>query len=124
MQLSTLPVLGFGVLFGLPIFLAIGIAHADPATPSQSRPGEVTAKDGAPMVLIPAGVFPMGVPKGDRDGGRDEYPRHEVFLDAYYIDKYEVTNGRYLEFVRATGHRSPQHPKDPTRSLWRGNTMP
>ncbi len=37
----------------------------------------ITGKDGAPMVLIPAGVFPMGVPQGDRDGGRDEYPRHE-----------------------------------------------
>ncbi len=80
-------------------------------------------KDGAPIVLIPAGPFPMGVPPGDRDGGRDEYPRHEVHLDAYYIDKYEVTNGRYLEFVKATGHRVPQNPKDPTRNLWQGDTI-
>src|SRR5262245_35785248 len=48
--------------------------------------------DGAPMILIPAGLFPMGVPPGDRDGGRDEYPRHQVYLDDYYIDQYEVTN--------------------------------
>src|SRR5512147_2384869 len=80
-------------------------------------------KDGAPIVLIPAGPFPMGVPPGDRDGGRDEYPRHEVHLDAYYIDKYEVTNGRYLEFVKATGHRVPQNPKNPTRNLWQGDTL-
>jgi sulfatase modifying factor 1 len=70
------------------------------------------------MVLVPAGPFPMGVPPGDRDGGRDEYPRHEVYLDAYYIDKYEVTNGRYLAFVQATGHRPPRHPKDASRTLW------
>ena len=66
----------------------------------------------------------MGVPKGDRDGGRDEYPNHEVMLDAYYIDKYEVTNGRYRKFVRATGHRPPQHLKDPSRNLWQGTVMP
>jgi sulfatase modifying factor 1 len=77
----------------------------------------------APMVLIPAGPFPMGVPLGDRDGGRDEYPRHEVYLDAYMIDTYEVTNGRYLEFVKATGHRVPQNPINPTRNLWEGDRI-
>ena len=87
-------------------------------------PTEITGKDGAPMVLIPAGAFPMGVPPGDRDGGRDEYPRHEVTLDAYYIDKFEVTNGRYLEFVRATSHRVPQHPTKAKRNLWEGGLMP
>ena len=79
---------------------------------------ELVGKDGAPMILIPAGPFPMGVPKGDRDGGRDEYPRHEVMLDHYYIDIYEVTHGRYAEFVKATGHRTPENPKYPKRTLW------
>jgi formylglycine-generating enzyme len=79
---------------------------------------EMAGKDGAPMILVPAGPFPMGVPKGDRDGGRDEYPRHEVVLDNYYIDKYEVTHGRYAEFVKATGHRTPQNPKYPKRTVW------
>lgn len=95
------------------------------AKPAQAAPiKEVIGKDGAPMVLIPAGSFPMGVPPGDRDGGRDEYPRHEVMLDAYYIDKYEVTNGRYIEFVRATNHRVPQHPTDSNRNLWQKGMMP
>ncbi len=83
-------------------------------------PIEIIGQDGAPMVLVPAGSFPMGVPAGDRDGDRDEYPRHEVYLDAFYIDKYEVTNGRYLAFVKATGHRVPQNPQNPTRNLWQG----
>jgi len=83
----------------------------------------ITGKDGAPMVLIPAGVFPMGVPEGDRDGGRDEYPRHDVQVDAFYIDKYETTNGRYFEFVKATGHRVPQNPRNPTRNLWQGDAI-
>jgi formylglycine-generating enzyme required for sulfatase activity len=102
--------------------LAAPASQTNPPT-GQLAP-EITGKDDAPLILVPAGPFPMGVPPGDRDGGRDEYPRHEVYLDAFYIDKYEVTNGRYLEFVRTTGHRAPQHPKDPTRNLWKGNTMP
>ena len=80
-----------------------------------------TSKDGAPMVVVPAGSFPMGVPDGDRDGGRDEYPRHEVFVDTFAIDKFEVTNGLYLGFVKSTGHRVPQNPKTPTRNLWQGD---
>ena len=90
-------------------------AHADVA---------VSSRDGAPMVGIPAGPFFMGVPKWARDGGLDEYPNHEVELDAYAIDKYEVTNGLYLEFIRATGHRTPSHPTDPSKNLWQGGLMP
>jgi len=87
-------------------------------------PSEIVGKDGAPMVLIPAGPFPMGVPKWARDGGVDERPNHEVDLDAFYMDKYEVTNGRYLEFIHATGHRPPKHRTDQTKNLWQGGLMP
>ncbi len=79
--------------------------------PSQAPLTPPTGKDGAPMVVVPAGSFPMGVPQGDRDGGRDEYPRHDVFVDTFFIDKFEVTNGRYLEFVKATSHRSHKIPR-------------
>lgn len=44
--------------------------------------------DGAQMVLIPAGEFQMG----SNDSYDDEMPVHTVYLDAFYIDKYEVTN--------------------------------
>lgn len=83
----------------------------------------LTGKDGAPMIVVPAGSFPMGVPAGARDGGRDEYPRHDVFVDTFAIDKFEVTNGRYLEFVKAIGHRVPQNPRNPTRNLWQGDSI-
>lgn len=98
------------------IVLAVDPAAAGPGT-------EAAGQDGAPLVLIPAGSFPMGVPQGDRDGGRDEYPRHDVYVDAFYIDKFEVTNGQYLAFVKATGHRIPQNPKNATRNLWQGETI-
>ena len=58
------------------------------------------------MVYIPAGSFAMG---NDGDFPDDEKPRHTVYLDAYYIDKYEVTNKQYKKFVRSTGHRAPAH---------------
>jgi len=56
-----------------------------------------------PMILIPAGPFIMG---SDR-GGVDEAPRRTVYLDAYEINQFEVTQFHYGEFVQATGHRSP-----------------
>ena len=61
-------------------------------------------KDNSIMVKIPAGEFLMG----SNDGQSAEKPVHKVYLDAYYIDKHEVTNKQYREFVEATGHRAPR----------------
>ena len=61
---------------------------------------------GAERILIPAGNFLMGSPKGE--GYNNEHPQHTVFLDAFYIDKYEVTNAQYKQFTDATGHRNPK----------------
>ena len=54
------------------------------------------------MVFIPAGEFLMGSPEGE--GAFDEHPQHVVYLDDFYIDKYEVTNAQFKEFVEATGY--------------------
>ena len=51
----------------------------------------VWEKDGSVMVYVPPGPFPMG----SEDGHADERPVHEVWLDGYYIDKYEVTWGQW-----------------------------
>lgn len=52
------------------------------------------------MVLIPTGKFVMG----SSDGFAHEGPVHEVFLNAYYIDTHEVTNGEFAQFVEETGY--------------------
>jgi formylglycine-generating enzyme required for sulfatase activity len=65
-------------------------------------PKEIVGKDGAEMVLIPAGEFQMGDPFNEGDS--DERPVHTVYLDAFYIDKYEVTNERFKRFVAETGY--------------------
>lgn len=104
--------------------LAFGQVNSFAEDRSSQDPVEFAAgKDGATMIVVPAGSFPMGVPDGDRDGGRDEYPRHDVFVDAFAIDKFEVTNGLYLAFVKSAGHRVPQNPKNPTRNLWQGDSI-
>lgn len=57
------------------------------------------------MVLIPAGDFLMG----SEDGQDDEKPVHKVYLDAFYIDKYEVTNAQYKKFIDATSYKPPEN---------------
>jgi len=60
---------------------------------------EATGKDGAPAVVIPAGNFTMG---------DDEVsPLREIYLDAFYIDKYEITVSRYAKFLKTTGGVKP-----------------
>ncbi len=59
------------------------------------------------MVAIPKGEFTMGSPEHG-----DETP-HKVVLDAYKIDKYEVSNKQYGEFIKATKHAAPAYWDDP-----------
>ena len=73
------------------------------ATP-KSLEKEIKSKDGAPMVLVPAGKFLMG----SNDGDDDEKPQHEVALPALYIDKYEVTTSQYAKFLQASGGEEPE----------------
>jgi formylglycine-generating enzyme required for sulfatase activity len=52
------------------------------------------------MAYIPAGEFTMG----SLSGYLDERPPHQVYLEAFHIDRYEVTSEQYLQFIHsATG---------------------
>ncbi len=64
--------------------------------------------DLVPMVTIPAGEFLMGNPEGK--GRDDERPQRSVYLDEFAIDQVEVTNERYMAFVKSIGHRTPPNP--------------
>ena len=79
----------------------------------------VAAQDGeaSGMVLVPEGKFWMArihnffhdsinvVPRAKMD----DKPANNVFLDAFYMDAYEVTNADYSRFIQATGVRAPWH---------------
>ena len=73
-------------------------------SPSPNIPQTILGKDGAPMVLIPAGDFQMGSGPGGTYNSATT-PPHTVYVDAFYMDVHEVTVGQYNQFIRATGHR-------------------
>lgn len=54
---------------------------------------------GIEFILVPAGEFVMGSKSGE--GNPEEQPQHTVYLDAYYISKYEITNKQYADFLNA-----------------------
>lgn len=56
------------------------------------------------MVRIIGGSFMMGGDNNQAD--EDEYPKHKVSVNAFYMDKYEVTNGQFRKFVEATHYKT------------------
>ena len=76
---------------------------SEPLDPSQVSREEPVREE---MVSIPAGPFI----RGTDHGGFDEQPQRTLALDAFAIDRYEVTNFQYQEFVDATGHRKSGPP--------------
>jgi formylglycine-generating enzyme required for sulfatase activity len=86
------------------------------------------------MVMVPGGSFLMGVDKKvntdtkkmskrqqlkyavSREAFHDEGPAHNVDLDTFHIDKYEVSNTHYGEFIKATGHPAPAYWDDHKRN--------
>jgi len=57
------------------------------------------------MAYIPAGSFMMG----STDGDDNEKPVHEVYVEAFYMDKYEVTVAQYQQFIKGMSHRQPEN---------------
>jgi formylglycine-generating enzyme required for sulfatase activity len=86
------------------------------------------------MRFIPEGKFIMGM-NSDKDltecqrirsncetiSFEDEGPAHEVYLDAFYIDKYEVTNALYAACVKAGACRFPKASNSYTHPSYYGN---
>lgn len=127
---------------GVGVFFIFATRHQDKTEVVVSHPiTEPRIPHENPMILIPAGEFIMG----SMDGGMDEQPSRKVYLDAYAINQYEVTQTHYNEFITATGHRKPlsryvtnvdnfDHPNQPaiyiawedadTYCKWRGQRLP
>ncbi len=104
---------GFWLGMGLTVGIPAG-AIDEPSTVMMQKTGRVHV----PMVLIPAGSFVMGSDKKETTGRAvefgnvkpwylDEHPQHRVSLPAFFIDKYEVTNAQYREFVKAVNVQPP-----------------
>jgi len=94
----------------IPIFIfptATVNASLTPAKVITSTPSalktEISDDKGVRMMLVPAGDFTMG----SDDGFSDKQPAHSVSLDAFYIDKNEVTNSLYKVCVAEGVCRRP-----------------
>jgi sulfatase modifying factor 1 len=91
----------------------------------------------AGMVWIPGGEFSMGSedPRGAVCGGpdamQDARPVHRVFVDGFFMDATEVTNGEFARFVRETGYvtvaqrtpRAEDFPGAPAEALVPGSAV-
>ena len=62
------------------------------------------AQDHASMVWVEGGEFMMGAHPGDQDALPREQPRHLVKVDGFHMDRHEVTNAQFAEFVESTGY--------------------
>lgn len=69
------------------------------------------------MVYVPAGAFMMG----SGDGASDEQPLHQVFLDAYWIDRTEVTNAQYALCVEDGPCQAPESSRSYSRDRYYGD---
>jgi formylglycine-generating enzyme len=89
---------------------------SEPETASNEEP------IGEEMVAIPAGPFV----RGTSNGGYDEQPQRTIYLDTFSIDRHEVTNYQYQQFVLATGHRKAGPPSRYAKSIgkMRGTNQP
>ena len=91
------------------VVLALGACGSkEAAQPETTEPAaaiqEPTVTPGE-MVLIPAGEYIVGTNEKDPEGGANNAaPEHKVKLQAFWIDKYEVTGREYLDFSINTSY--------------------
>lgn len=109
---AAIPIIG--ILRGTsltPFEEASSVAPESPE-PASSSSGEPVQEE---VVSIPAGPFL----RGTNAGGYDEQPQRTLILGAFAIDRYEVTNFQYQQFVDAAGHRKSGPPARYAKNMGR-----
>jgi formylglycine-generating enzyme required for sulfatase activity len=89
------------------ILAAAGVAASAWAGGEQATDQKVVNDGYGDFVYVPAGEFRMGDATGD--GDPRERPVHVVELDAFYIAKFEMTNGEWKKFRDDPGYDDPAH---------------
>ncbi|MBE2220430.1 MAG: SUMF1/EgtB/PvdO family nonheme iron enzyme [Anaerolineae bacterium] len=74
-------------------------------SPTSDTPPEsyIRQEDGMNMNYIPGGTFMMGSLDEDFTAAPDERPQHEVEIDPFYLDQFEVTVAQYAAFINRIG---------------------
>jgi gamma-glutamyl hercynylcysteine S-oxide synthase len=78
--------------------------------PSVSFPPQLNEAVAQKMIDIPAGKATLGLKRGEAFGWDNEYEICTIDVPAFAIDKFEVTNGQYLDLLQSGGYE--------TKSLW------
>jgi len=88
---------------------------SDAPAAAGEAPRVITTETGIEMVVVPAGRFTMGNPGSEAD----ERPVREVEIDAFLMDRYEMSQARFAELARGNPFlsASPSHFKGPDRPV-------
>ncbi|HVQ39551.1 MAG TPA: bifunctional serine/threonine-protein kinase/formylglycine-generating enzyme family protein [Pyrinomonadaceae bacterium] len=126
---STLMIAGVGLVVLLTVAAVVGyfwmkskdvvVGGPGPNINNNGNPGAspTPAPIKAELIEIPGGTFQMG----RDDGPLQEAPAHSVTVPSFLMDKTEVTNAEYEQFVQDTNRRSwPEHWKGPQAPYGRG----
>jgi formylglycine-generating enzyme required for sulfatase activity len=87
------------IIFLLAIGKGFSVAALIPEN-GDRHPLVIKGKDGKEMVYVPPGIFTLG----NMESGGDEAPVRKIFVSGFYMDRYEVTNLEFRQFIEATGH--------------------
>jgi serine/threonine-protein kinase len=77
--------------------------------PTSTEPDDKTVtapKDAMEIVYVPAGFFLLGSADDDPNAREDEKPQTRVYLDAFWIDRHEVTVAQFQDFVNDSGYQT------------------
>jgi formylglycine-generating enzyme required for sulfatase activity len=90
------------VVIGLIVLSAFFYSRKEAGPPGVQSQVTGAANTKREMVLIEGGTFTMGWNKGKEQKGE-----HKVTVPSFYLDKYEVTNAEYAEFIKDAGKPAP-----------------
>jgi sulfatase modifying factor 1 len=103
-----------GLLAGS-VVMSVSCSRVEPPEPDGELPPIVTTETGFEMVVVGAGSFQMG----SHNGPADEAPIHRVYVDAFLMDRFEVTQDKFAQLAGGNAFlaRDPSHFKGPTRPV-------
>jgi eukaryotic-like serine/threonine-protein kinase len=119
------PVIAGVVVVGLIVLSAFLYSRKEAEPPGLQAQATSAVNTKREMVLIEGGPFTMG----SNNAGNEQKGEHAVTVPSFYLDKYEVTNAEYAEFIKETGKPAPAidpavKQKGSYWEPWNGNIPP
>jgi len=117
------PVVGGVVLLGLIVLSAFLYSRKGAEPPGLQVQATSAANTKREMVLIEGGTFLMG----SNTSGEEQKGEHAVTVPSFYLDKYEVTNAEYAEFIKDARKPPPVIERGVKAEYWQpwnGNNPP